>query len=108
MCDARTMIGEGIEVLAGEVLGIPTQRRHQNKRVEAILAPSLRLRSLAQTTSGATRPQPADVSKPQSVAASTAEGSPIVAATRSIRSDTTSGCSMILVNGSITPATRIW
>ena len=35
------------------------------------LAPSLRLLSFAQTTSPATRPQPADVSNPQSVPACT-------------------------------------
>ena len=59
------MVGEAIEVLAGEVLSIH-KAGNQNKCVEAIFAPSLRLRSFAQTTSGATRPQPADVSKPQS------------------------------------------
>ena len=52
------MVGEAIEVLAGEVLGIH-KAGNQNKCVEAIFAPSLRLRSFAQTTSGATRPQPA-------------------------------------------------
>ena len=81
---------------------------NQNSRSEARSAPCRRLRSFAQTASSATRPQPADVSKPQSVPANTREGSPNTAATRSIRSATTSGCSMILVSGSMTPATRIW
>ena len=81
--------------------------RSQNSRADASRAPSLRARSFAQTTSGATRPHPAEVSKPQSFAASTADASPITATIRSIRSDTTSGCSMMLVSGSITPATRI-
>ena len=38
--------------------------------MEASFAPSLRLRSFAQTTSGATRPQAADVSKPGDISAS--------------------------------------
>src|SRR5262249_11896967 len=80
---------------------------NQNSFADASRAPSLRVRSFAHTTSGATRPHPAEVSKPQSFAASTAEASPITATIRSIRSDTTSGCSMMLVSGSITPATKI-
>ena len=44
-------------------------------------APSRSEASLAHTTSSATRPQPAEVSKPQSVPASTRVGSPTVAAT---------------------------
>jgi len=80
---------------------------NQNSLADASRAPSLRVRSFARTTSGATRPHPAEVSKPQSFAASTAEASPITAATRSIRSDITSGCSIMFVSGSITPATRI-
>src|SRR5262245_64035604 len=39
---------------------------YRNSRCEARSAPSRRLASLAQTTSSATRPQPAAVSKPQS------------------------------------------
>ena len=45
-------------------------------RSEAILAPSAIACSLAQTTSSGTRPIPAEVSKPQSVAAMTRCGSP--------------------------------
>ena len=72
-----------------------------------VSAPSRMERSFAQTTSSATRPQPAAVSKPQSVPASTRVGSPTTCATRSMRSATTSGCSTKLVSVSITPATRI-
>src|SRR3954447_6625765 len=43
------------------------QRCVGNSCVEAKRAPSARLRSFAQTTSGATRPRPAEVSKSQSV-----------------------------------------
>src|SRR5215813_8163400 len=70
---------------------------NQNSFADASRAPSLRVRSFAQTTSGATRPHPAEVSKPQSFAASTAEASPITATIRSMRSATTSGCSIMLV-----------
>src|SRR5262249_26303970 len=58
-----------------------TKRPHQlNKRWDARRAPSRRLVSLAHTTSSATRPQPAEVSKPQSVPARTRVGSPTTAA----------------------------
>jgi hypothetical protein len=57
------------------------------RRCEARRAPSRRLESLAQTTSSATRPQPAEVSKPQSVPARTRLASPMTPATRSIRSN---------------------
>src|SRR5439155_669890 len=73
---------------------------------DASRAPSRRLLNLAQTTSSATRPQPAEVSKPQSVPACTRDGSPTTWATRSMRSATTSGCSTKFVRLSMTPATR--
>jgi hypothetical protein len=60
---------------------------NQNSLAEASRAPSLRVRSFDQTTSGATRPHPAEVSKPQSFAASTAEASPITATIRSSRTE---------------------
>src|SRR5262245_2771489 len=81
---------------------------YRNSRCEARSAPSRMLASLAHTTSSATRPQPAEVSKPQSVPASTRAGSPTTSATRSRRSATTCGCSTKLVRLSITPATRSW
>src|SRR5262245_7073576 len=81
-------------------------KRQLNKRCDARWAPSRRLASLPHTTSSATRPQPAEVSKPQSVPARTRAGSPRTAAICSMRSATTCGCSMKLVRLSITPATR--
>ena len=71
-------------------------------------APSAIAASFAQTTSSATRPRPAEVSKPQSVPASTRLGSPTARATSSMRSATTSGCSTKFVSGSTTPATITW
>src|SRR5271166_5158760 len=62
-------------------------------------APSAIAASFAQTTSSATRPRPAEVSKPQSVPARTRRGSPTARATASMRSATTSGCSTKLVSG---------
>ncbi len=71
-------------------------------------APLRMVLNFAHTTSSATRPQPAEVSNPQSVPASTRVGSPTTVATRSSLSATTSGCSTKLVNVSITPATSTW
>src|SRR5262245_7280645 len=88
----------GAEIIVTEW---PSDYEAQNSRFEARSAPSRNVRSFAQTTSSATRPQPADVSKPQSEPARTRDGSPTTAATRSILSATTSGCSTILVSGSI-------
>lgn len=82
-------------------------QRQGNNRSETIRAPSRKLISFAQTTSSATRPQPAEVSNPQSVPARTRDGSPTTATTLSIRSATTSGCSTKFVKLSMTPATRI-
>jgi hypothetical protein len=71
----------------------------------AMRAPSLSAASFAHTMSSATRRWPAEVSKPQSVPASTRFGSPTASATRSMRSAMVFGCSMKLVTESITPAT---
>ena len=71
-------------------------------------APSAIDLNFAHTTSSATRPRPATVSKPQSLPAITRCGSPMVSATFSSRSAITSGCSTKLVVESITPATMIW
>src|SRR5262249_46816698 len=59
---------------------------YRNSRCETRAAPSRMLASLAPTTFSATQPQPADVSRPQSVPASTRVGSPTASATRSRRS----------------------
>src|SRR5260370_9030741 len=70
---------------------------HPNKRCDASRAPSRRLASFAHTTSSATRPQPAEVSKPQSVPPRPRPASPTTPDTRSRPSATTSGCSTQLV-----------
>src|SRR5436853_6367467 len=80
---------------------------HQNNLSDASLAPSAIDLNFAHTTSSATRPRPAIVSKPQSLPAITRCGSPMTFAPFSSRSAITSGCSTKLVVESITPATMI-
>ena len=77
----------------------------RNSCRDAIRAPWHRAASLPHATSGATRLLPAEVSKPQSVPASSRCGSPIAAAIRLRRSATTFGRSHLLVTCADWPPT---